>query len=221
MPDVKMKPSSSYFDIEKGIPIKIPSMAKTFVSRIALPMLSLVSREKALDLGLIPIDDERVIMALKNVKGRALDVGCGANNFIRSYGNGLGVDVFNWEGCDRVVEDTAKLPFKKAEFDTVSFLACINHIPNRSEALVEARRVMKDDGVLLITMITPRWGKFIHWIRFRNDPDHQDRHIDHDHELLGMSAKQINDLLSDAGFRLHKRKRFVFGLNNLYIALAK
>ena len=104
MPDVKMKPSSSYFDIEKGIPIKIPSMAKTFVSRIALPMLSLVSREKALDLGLIPIDDERVIMALKNVKGRALDVGCGANNFIRSYGNGLGVDVFNWEGTRNMLE---------------------------------------------------------------------------------------------------------------------
>jgi hypothetical protein len=71
---------------------------------------------------------------------------------------------------------------------------------------------------VLVTMITPRWGKFIHWLRFRNDPDHKERHIDHDHELLGMSSKQVTDLLKAAGFKSIKRKRFVFGLNSLYIA---
>lgn len=207
-----------YYNIEKGIPITRPTLAKTILSRIMLPILSLISREKAIDLGLIPIDDERVIMALKYAKGKALDVGCGANNFIRSYGNGVGVDIFPWEGCDLVVKDPAKLPFKKGAFDTVSFLACINHIPNRQAAFIEAYRVMKDDGRLLVTMITPRWGKFIHWIRFRNDPDHQDRHIDHSHELLGMSSRQIKGLLKDAGFRLMKKQRFVFGINSIYVA---
>ena len=175
-------------------------------SRLAFPLLSLLSREQSLQLGLTPIDDERVIMALKHTKGRVLDIGCGANNFVRSYGNGVGVDV------------AAKLPFKKGEFDTVSYLACLNHIPNRDDSVKEAARVLGKDGRIIITMITPLMGKFIHWWRFRNDPDHQERHIDHDHELMGMSPAHIKQILNDAGFTNVKRKRFAYGLNNIFIA---
>jgi SAM-dependent methyltransferase len=207
-----------YFENIRGIPINIPTYSQTFKSRICLPILSLVSRDKALDLGLTPIDDERVIMALKYVKGRALDIGCGANNFIHSYGDGVGVDVFPWEGCDKVIKDAAKLPFKHGEFKTITYLACINHIPNRQESVNAAYKLLDKHGRVLVTMITPRWGKFIHWIRSRNDPDHKDRHIDHVHELLGMSPKQVRSILKKAGFQSIKRKRFVFGLNNIYIA---
>jgi SAM-dependent methyltransferase len=207
-----------YFGSVKGIPIKKPSYPKVVVSRLALPLLSLISREKALDLGLTPLDDERVIMAIKHTKGRALDIGCGSNNYIRSYGNGMGVDVFPWKGCDKVIKDAAKLPFKEGEFDTITYLACLNHIPNRDESVKSAYKILNKNGRVLVTMITPRWGKFIHWVRFRNDPDHQDRNIDHDHELLGMSNKQVKNILEAAGFQSVVRKRFVFGLNNIYIA---
>jgi SAM-dependent methyltransferase len=217
-PPPKTVEGVKYFDTEKGIPIAEPTARKRVLSRLALPLLSLISRERALDLGLVPIDDERVIMALRYARGRTLDVGCGANNFIRSYGDGVGVDVFPWDGADLVIEDPAKLPFADDEFDTVSFLACLNHITNRADALREAARVLKPDGRLLVTMIPPRWGEFIHWIRFRNDPDHRDRHIDHEHELLGMGTRQIVDLLRESGFALERRQRFVFGLNNLYVA---
>lgn len=198
--------------------IVIPSTTKTFFSRLAFPLLSLLSREQSLRLGLTPIDDERVIMALKNTKGRLLDIGCGANNFVRSYGNGVGADVAAWKGCDVVLKDAAKLPFKKGDFDTVSYLACLNHIPNRDDAVKEAARVLGKDGRIIVTMITPRMGKFIHWWRFRNDPDHQERHIDHDHELLGMSHGQTKSILRNAGFTKIKHKRFAFGMNNIYIA---
>ena len=127
-------------------------------------------------------------------------------------------NLFPWDGCDKVIKDASKLPFKKSEFNTITYLACLNHIPNRDKAVKEAHRILDSGGRVLVTMITPRWGKFIHWIRFRNDPDHKDRHIDHDHELLGMSSNQVKTLLKDAGFKSVKRKRFVFGLNNLYIA---
>jgi len=76
---------------------------------------------------------------------------------------------------------------------------------------------MKKNGTILITMISPRWGQFIHWIRFRNDPDHQDRDIDHDHELLGMHSSHVKSLMKDAGFEIVKTKRFVFGINTIYI----
>jgi ubiquinone/menaquinone biosynthesis C-methylase UbiE len=198
--------------------ITVPNILKMATSRLAFPLLTLLSREQSLRLGLTPIDDERVIMALKNTKGRLLDIGCGANNFVKSYGNGVGVDVANWKGCDVVISDAAKLPFEDNSFDTVSYLACLNHIPNRGESLIDAGRVLQKDGRIIITMITPRMGKFIHWWRFRNDPDHQERHIDHDHELLGMSPKDIKKLLADAGFASVKRKRFAFGLNSIYVA---
>lgn len=198
--------------------ITLPSAGKVIASRIAFPLLSLLSREQSLRIGLTPIDDERVIMALKYTKGRTLDIGCGANNFIRSYGNGVGVDVADWKGCDVVIKDAAELPFEDGEFDTVSYLACLNHIPNREDSVKEAARVTSRDGQIIVTMITPLMGKFIHWWRFRNDPDHQERHIDHEHELMGMSHTQIRSILSDAGFTNIKHKRFVFGLNNIYVA---
>ena len=206
----------NYFSNANNIPQ--PSLLKFFLSRLAFPLLSLLSREQSLKIGLTPIDDERVIMALKNTKGRVLDVGCGANNFVKSYGNGVGVDVADWKGCDQVIKDAASLPFKDQTFDTITYLACLNHIPNRNQSVKEAGRVLKADGRIIVTMITPRWGKFVHWWRFRNDPDHQERHIDHDHELMGMSPDHIRGILHGAGFHNIKRKKFVFGLNSIYIA---
>ncbi len=192
--------------------VRRPTWPKVLASRLAFPLLCLLSREQSLKLGLIPIDDERVIQAMKEAKGRVLDIGCGANNFVRSYGNGTGVDIVDWKGCDLVIKDAAKLPFKDGEFDTVSYIACLNHIPNRDDSVKEAYRVTKNGGKVIVTMITPRMGKFIHWLRFRNDPDHQERCIDHDHELMGMSPSHVKKIMTVAGFKNVKRRRFVFGL---------
>lgn len=198
--------------------VQIPSRSKTLASRLAFPLLSLLSRERSARLGLVPIDDERVIMALTHARGRVLDIGCGANNFVRSYGNGVGVDVMRWEGCDVQIGDAARLPFRDGSFDTVSYLACLNHIPNREASVRDAFRVVRPGGRILVTMITPTLGRFIHWLRRANDPDHFQRHIDHSDELLGMSEAMVRDILEDAGFGNVVRKRFVMGFNSLYIA---
>lgn len=206
-----------YFDISKGIPIIQPNKFKTVLSRLMLPLLALLSREQTLKIGLIALDDERVIIALRHVEGKLLDIGCGANNLVRSYGNGVGVDVYPWEGCDMVVKAADKLPFDDKYFGTVSYIACLNHIPNRADSLKEAYRVTKKGGKVIVTMVPPLWGRFIHWLRFKNDPDHQDRDIDHDHELLGMHSSHVRSLLKDAGFKNIVTKRFVFGINSIYI----
>jgi SAM-dependent methyltransferase len=198
--------------------IAIPPLWKTIASRIAFPVLTLLSRENSLKLGLTPIDDERVIMALRYAKGKLLDVGCGANNLVRSHGQGTGVDVVAWDGCDVVVEDTAKLPFEDESYDSVSYLACLNHIHNRGDAVKEAHRVLKPGGVVIVTMITPKMGRFIHWWRRSHDPDEKERHIDHSNELLGMSPSHVMNIMRAAGFKNIKRKRFAYGMNNLYVA---
>ena len=203
---------------ERRHTVKMPTRAQTLLSRICFPVLAVLSREQSLKLRLVPVDDERVIMALKFARGRVLDVGCGSNTFVRSYGNGVGVDVVEWEGCDQVIEDAASLPFEDGSFDTVSFLACLNHIANRDLAVREAYRVLKPGGRVLLTMIPPRVGAFTHWLRERNDPDHRERSIDHSSELMGMSARDIRSILLAAGFRDPIRRRFVFGLNSIFVA---
>lgn len=213
----KAEPQGKYFSVGLGLPITQPPPIKVIASRVCMPLLALLSREASLKTGLTPIDDERVIMALKYARGKLLDIGCGANNFVHSYpGEGVGVDVYPWEGVDKVIDSADKLPFKDGEFDTVSYIACLNHIPNRADSLKEAYRVTKNDGRVIVTMIPPLWGSFIHWLRFRNDPD-QHRDIDHDHELMGMHPTHVRSLMKDAGFSNIRQRRFVFGINSIYI----
>ncbi len=208
--------SLDYFEKLIGLPIEQPSFWKHTLSRLAFPILALLSREQSLRLGLTPIDDERVIIALSHTNGRVLDVGCGSNFFVKSYKNGVGVDVANWKGSDELVSDAAQLPYKSKSFDTVSYLACLNHISNREDSMKEAYRLLKKDGIVLVTMITPKLGKFVHWLRYRHDPDHKSRGI-HEGELLGMSSEQVIKIMKNAGFSNIIRKKFVYGLNSLYI----
>ena len=54
----------------------------------------------------------RIQAVLPHVNGRLLDVGCGSNQLVRHYANGVGVDVHPWPGADVIVSDTATLAFE-------------------------------------------------------------------------------------------------------------
>jgi len=57
---------------------------------------------------------------------------------------------------DLLLDNSAKLPFKNETFDTVTIAGALNHIPNRSEVLAEAHRILRQNGRIVITMIPPR-----------------------------------------------------------------
>ena len=187
--------------------------------RLAFPMLALMSPETARRWGLTPLDDERTLACLRYARGRLLDIGCGPNEVVRRYGNGAGVDVHPWPGIDALC-DTTRLPFADATFDTVTMAASLNHVPReaRPRVLAEAHRVLQPDGQLLVTMIDPVIGKITHRLREGVDPDQLERGIHHD-EDLGLWSSEVRRSLSDAGFRVTGRRRFVFGLNNIYRAV--
>jgi len=130
----------------------------------------------------------------------------------------VGVDIYPWPSAD-VVCDTTQLPFPNAHFDTVTMLACLNHIPlpKRDRVLQEAKRVLKDEGQLVITMINPVVGFFAHTIRHRYDPDQLERGMGEEEEN-GLWKKEVERLLDGNGFRIIQTVPFVFGLNRLYIA---
>ena len=99
-------------------------------------------------------------------------------------------------------------------------LACLNHITRRRETLDECHRVLRREGRVLVTMI-PRWVGFIsHRIRERHDPDQQIRGISHD-EDWGLSTRRIKLLLEDSGFEIISQRRFMWGLNSIYVARKK
>jgi SAM-dependent methyltransferase len=167
-------------------------------------------------LGLTPIDHERVRVVLTHCRGRLLDIGCGNNLLIRTYGNGIGVDVHPYPEAQAQC-DSSYLPFVSNTFDSVALLACLNHIRRRRESLAECRRVLRPGGRVLLTMI-PAWvGTVSHPIRKRHDPDQLERGVADD-EDLGLSTSEIRTLLQNAGFRIVLHKRFMWGLNNLYVA---
>lgn len=155
---------------------------------------------------------------LEHVRGRLLDIGCGDNLLVRRYGNGTGVDVVNWGDVDLVVEDTSKLPYEDSSFDTVTFVACLNHIPNRDAVLDEARRLLNPDGRVIATMIPPGLSSVWHRVIHPWDPDQHGREL-HEGEVWGISNDEMRSLFERHGFRIAHHERFVFRLNNLYIAV--
>jgi ubiquinone/menaquinone biosynthesis C-methylase UbiE len=189
--------------------------------RFSFPLLIFLSSERAQALGLTPIDEERVAIALGRCRGLLLDIGCGTNDLARRYrsrqGMAIGVDIHPWPGTD-VVCDTTRLPFPDGHFDTVLMLACLNYVPlsKRIQVLQEARRALKGEGQLLITMINPVVGFFSHPIRRRYDLDQLERGIG-DEEAKELWEKEVKELLVKSRPRLTETISFVFGLNCLYV----
>jgi len=162
------------------------------------------------------LEQQRINAVWPYLNGYILDIGCGMNNLVRHYGNGVGVDVYDWGNVDLVVENTAQLPFNDAQFNTVTILAALNHIPNRNEVLLECHRVLTDDGLLILTMIPPVISTFWHKIRKPWDVDQNERGMK-DKEVYGFTCKQMIEIITGGGFRLKSRKRFMCGINSIYV----
>ena len=168
-------------------------------------------------LGWTTLETERIGAVIPHVRGRLLDVGSGPNRLVRTYGgdDSVGVDVFDWGGGTVVVSDSADLPFDDASFDTITFVACLNHIPNRADALCEARRLLRPGGRMVITMIGPVLGGVGHVIWWYGED--RKRGGMEAGEVGGLSKRDIVELCRRAGLKLVLHKRFVYRLNSLYV----
>lgn len=183
---------------------------------ILFPFVVLISENQAKKLGLETLKEKRIKEVLKCCRGKVLDIGCGHNELIKKYKNGIGVDAYHFSGVD-IVCDAAKLPFENQSFDTITFVASLNHIINREDALKEANRVLKNDGRVIITMLGPFIGFFCHKLSWHDEYKMRSK----GKELNGMSKKEITNLLDKTGFKIIKHITFEYGLNHLYVAIKK
>jgi len=99
---------------------------------------------------------------------RILDVGCGTGSTLKELeklGPAVGADISpdaiaycRHRGCRdvRLVKES-ELPFAEGEFDFVLSLDVLEHIEDDEKAVREYRRVLKEGGMLLITVPAYRW----------------------------------------------------------------
>ena len=91
---------------------------------------------------------------------RILDVGCGTGGtmgLLEQYGDVTGIDISpkamkycREQGRPRLcLADGAQLPFAENSFDLVTALDLLEHLEDESTGLVEMRRVLKEDGLLV------------------------------------------------------------------------
>ncbi len=183
-------------------------------------------------LGFTSLASERFDYVANEVVGYCLDVGCGRNNrFINEYlgGHGKGVDVFRYEGLtdDHVVEDLSTFPFPDSTFDSVTFIANINHVPEslRDQELAEAYRVLKPNGNIIVTMGHPFAELAVHKVVWMHDKlfgTNQDMDSERgmgEEEAYYLRDSEIVARLTRAGFQGLRKKRFAtqWGLNHLFV----
>ncbi|NQE45998.1 Ubiquinone biosynthesis O-methyltransferase [ANME-1 cluster archaeon GoMg2] len=116
--------------------------------------------------------------------GRLLDLGCGLGFFLRyaeKYYETYGIDLSHFgikeakKRCntEMVVGSATYIPFKDNYFDVITCFDLLEHMENPKDAIAECYRLLKDDGLLVIT--TPnissnglKWKKE-KWFGFRDE----------------------------------------------------
>ena len=163
------------------------------------------------------LEEERLRAVMPKIQGRLLDVGAGTNTLVNTYrGEGVGVDVFDFGGGTQIVSDTRELPFEDGSFDTITYLACLNHIPYREDALREGLRVLRPGGRIVATMINRWLGDVGHKIWWYSEEKHRGGMLPG--ETGGLDVKEMKGLLTGAGYTNVEFSRFCYGLNGLYVA---
>lgn len=182
--------------------------------------------------GLTSLRSERFDYVARHVRGFCLDVGCGRGNlFIARYcgGHGRGIDVYPYEGLAHVhvVEDITSFPFDDASFDTVTFIANINHVPRskRDVELAEVYRCLRPGGNIVVTMGNMLAELVVHQVIHLHDKLFHtnydvdaERGMDEEEEYF-VTEGEIRTRLTAAGFVSISRKSFwtQWGLNRLYV----
>lgn len=141
--------------------------------------------------------------------GQLVDLACGDNRLVRSLGYGVGVDIQNYGDVDIVQKDMTQLPFSNSSVDTVTILAALNYFNDAVGTLKDIRRILKDDGVLILTFLRKPVSAAWHMMRDRGLP------------RVAFSETELKEMAQAAGLELIKKSYFMLGLNCVYVLKKK
>jgi len=153
---------------------------------------------------------------------RVLDIGCHQGEFLKMLGQKISPSV----GIDPLYHGNATsyghqflsqefqepLPFEDASFDVVVLLATIEHMQEKSAVASEAKRLLRTDGLVIITTPSLYVDQILSFLLLIGLVDGMSLEEHH-----GFSPDDLPAIFTSKGFRLKTRLKFQLGLNNLYI----
>lgn len=131
--------------------------------------------------------------------GSVLDIGArdgGLRRFLPAQARYQGLDIAPEFASDQIMirDISLGLPFPDASFSHVFCIEVLEHVPNPFAALTEIRRVLKDEGVLVLSVPNPYHVKELIWNIFRV-PDRQGH-------IYSWTRQAMTALAGMNGFRL-------------------
>lgn len=165
----------------------------------------------------------RVAKYINNINYKILDLGCGYNAellslFSSKIKQGVGIDFSvtkKSKGENIILLDghvDKHINLKDNSFDVITALALIEHVENPSKMLQEAHRLLKKNGILLLTTPEVKSKRLLEFLAFRMGVISKREIKDHKRYY---SKKSLTKILINSGFSKEKIeiKTFEMGLN--------
>jgi SAM-dependent methyltransferase len=138
------------------------------------------------------------------LQGRTLDVGCGIGDLLACRKNTIGVDInkkmVDWclsQGYSAELMQADKLPYFDGSYDSVIIDNVLEHIIEPQAILNEVRRVLVDNGVLIVGVPGS--------LGYSRDPDHK----------VFYSKNKLIETLNKVGFS--EKKVFAMPFNIMWL----
>jgi ubiquinone/menaquinone biosynthesis C-methylase UbiE len=175
----------------------------------------------------------RVEFFVTHAQGRCLEVGAGTGIISktlieRKYDitatdiSPAMVEEMKKKGISAMVCDAEQLPFPDASFDTVLASEMIYYLDHPEKFLQEAKRVLKPDGVLLLSSANKRVARFYDWLRWILRPFGIGGTYFDDPVHTFFSELELRQLAEQAGFGAVRTKKilvfpisFLDGINRI------
>ncbi len=153
---------------------------------------------------------------------RVLDIGCHQGEFLLWLGEKITPSV----GFDPLYKESSNseehqffarnfqegLPFDDNSFDSIVLLATIEHIHEKSGIARESARLLRTGGQVIITVPSLLVDKILDVLILLRIVDGMSLEEHH-----GFLPEELPGVFIPEGFRLRKKQKFQFGLNNLYV----
>jgi len=146
-----------------------------------------------------------------NKNDKIIEIGCGSGNLLKHLecDNISGVDIspLMIEECKKILPkgkfltgDAEKLQFKDNAFDKVIISEVLYYLPDLNKAISEAFRVLKKDGLLLITSLNKKYNFVRTFVKVLKIGVHDDISMSY------ISLKKLKKILTEKGFKIEEIK---------------
>lgn len=165
------------------------------------------------------LEDKRNALAARYLSGsRILDVGCNEGSLRKFFKNVeyVGIDMHPPKGetFSYFQQDALGDLSQLGMFDGIACLAMIEHVHEYEKLLPNLKTILKPKGRVFLT--TPsKIGDAIHHHTANVGIVSSEAAEDHDHIF---TLKELEQLVKDAGMKVHKKGTFLWGLNQYIVA---